>query len=89
MKTLRILLLALLPAVLLAQVQSGTIVGTVSDPTGAVIPGAQVTLRNEGTGFQRVVKPNASGDYVAYSIPTGLYTIPAVGGQAPVVRSKG
>jgi len=74
-KTLRILLLALLPAVLLAQVQSGTIVGTVSDPTGAVIPGAQVTLRNEGTGFQRVVETNASGDYVAYSIPTGLYTI--------------
>ena len=60
---------------LLAQAQSGTIVGTVADPAGAVVPGAQVTLRNEATGFQRVVETNASGDFVAYSIPTGAYTL--------------
>ncbi len=64
-----------LAAVLSAQVQSGTIVGTVTDPTGAVVPAAQITLRNEATGFQRVVETNPSGRFVAYSIPTGLYTI--------------
>jgi hypothetical protein len=68
-------LLFLLPALCLAQSQSGTIVGTVSDQAGAVIPGAQVRLVNEGTQFTRVVESNASGQYVASSIPTGKYTI--------------
>ena len=59
----------------LAQSQSGTIVGTVSDQAGAVVPGAPVELRNEGTQFVRTVPANANGQYVASSIPTGRYTI--------------
>ncbi len=72
---LALLLFVLLPVTLLAQVQSGSIVGTVADPQGAVIPGAQVTVQNQGTGFTRVTETNASGQFVAYSIPTGMYTI--------------
>lgn len=57
------------------QAQSGTIVGTVTDQTGAVIPGANVRLVNEGTQFTRTALTNANGQYVAYSVPTGAYTI--------------
>src|SRR5215469_11699961 len=58
-----------------AQVESGTIVGTVTDPTGAAVPHAKVTLVNSATGFQRVTVANASGQYVAYSVPTGEYSV--------------
>lgn len=58
-----------------AQSQSGTIVGTVTDQAGAVVPGAVVELTNQGTQFARSVPANASGQYVASSIPTGQYTI--------------
>jgi hypothetical protein len=57
------------------QAQSGTIVGTVTDQAGAVVPGAKVTLVNDGTQFTRVAVATASGQYVAYSIPTGRYTV--------------
>ena len=65
----------LLAAFSFAQALSGTIVGTVSDQGGAVIPGAVVVLTNDATAFSRRVEANSSGQYVAYSIPTGAYTI--------------
>jgi len=60
---------------LFAQSQSGTIVGTVTDQGGAVVPGATVELTNQGTQFSRAVPVNTSGQYVASSVPTGRYTI--------------
>ncbi|MEP7366122.1 MAG: carboxypeptidase regulatory-like domain-containing protein [Acidobacteriota bacterium] len=69
--------LALGVAVGSAQVQSGTIVGTVSDQGGAAVAGAKVTLVNEGTKFTRVVDTGTAGQYVATSVPTGNYTITA------------
>jgi len=63
------------PMTCAAQAQSGTIVGTVTDQAGAVVPAARVTLVNDGTQFTRVAVTNASGQYVAYSVPTGVYTI--------------
>jgi hypothetical protein len=66
---------AIAAAVCFGQIQSGSIVGTVTDQSGAVVPIASVVLRNEGTGFVRSVVTNQSGGYVAYSIPTGNYTI--------------
>jgi Carboxypeptidase regulatory-like domain len=57
---------------------TASIVGVVSDPSGASIAGAEVTLVNDATGFTRVVETNASGEYVASSIPTGTYSITAV-----------
>jgi hypothetical protein len=62
-------------ATLYPQAQSGTIVGTVTDQAGAVIPGARVSLVNEGTQFTRIAIANTSGQYVASSVPTGAYTI--------------
>ena len=58
-----------------AQAQSGTIVGTLTDQSGGVIPGANVKLVNDETQFTRTTTTNAEGQYVAYSVPTGTYTI--------------
>jgi hypothetical protein len=57
---------------------SATIAGTVTDQTGAVVADAEVTLVNEATQFTRVVKTNASGEYVASAIPNGSYSITVV-----------
>src|SRR5208337_7153 len=49
---------------LLAQViHTSTIVGTVTDPQGAVVPGAEITLTNVDTGVQWKATTNANGDY--------------------------
>ena len=60
-----------------AQAVSGTILGFVQDSTGAVVPGATVTLANTGTGFTRSVVTNAAGEYTAPLIPTGTYSVTA------------
>lgn len=73
---MRILLMVfLLPLTLLAQGGSGTIAGTVTDHTGAVVADAKVVLTNEGTSFTREAVTNSSGQYAAYSMPTGKYRI--------------
>src|SRR5215510_14713378 len=59
------------------QAVSGTILGTVTDVTGAVRPNAKVTVVNEGTGLSRTMTANGSGAYVFPSLPTGRYTVMA------------
>ena len=59
------------------QAVSGTILGTVTDATGAVRPNAKVTVVNEGTGLTRTVMSDASGEYTFPSLPTGHYTVTA------------
>ncbi len=71
------LLSCLVPGELSAQAVSGTILGTVKDSTGAVMPGASVTLVNTGTGFTRTVVTDAKGEYTAPQVPTGTYTVSA------------
>jgi hypothetical protein len=58
-----------------AQTVSGTILGTVTDSSGSVVPGAKVTIVNEGTGLTRTVQADASGEFTAPSLPTGHYTV--------------
>ncbi len=58
-----------------AQILYGTLVGNVMDSTGAVIPGAQVTITNEGTGATRAGEANASGAYNFPTVATGTYRI--------------
>src|SRR5262245_41338217 len=59
------------------QAVSGTILGTVTDVTGAVRPSAKVTVVNEGTGLTRTMTADASGEFVFPSLPTGRYTVMA------------
>ena len=60
----------------LAQVR-GTFTGQVSDPTGAVIPGAKVTATNEGTGAATMRPTNAEGLYTIADLQPGFYTVRA------------
>ncbi|MBK7926311.1 MAG: carboxypeptidase regulatory-like domain-containing protein [Bryobacterales bacterium] len=72
-----VLLLVSMGLAAYAQVQSGTIVGTVTDQGGAAVGGARVTLVNDGTRFTRTVETGTTGQYVATSVPTGVYSITA------------
>ncbi|HEV8131977.1 MAG TPA: carboxypeptidase regulatory-like domain-containing protein, partial [Acidobacteriota bacterium] len=72
-----VLTLALLPSVLRAQITTGTILGTVSDSSGAVIPGATVTASNLETGFERAVLTDGSGNYTLANMPIGNYKVKA------------
>jgi hypothetical protein len=60
-----------------AQQDVGSIVGFITDPTGAVIPGAQVTVENEGTGEKRVVTTDAAGHYAVPNLPPAVYSMTA------------
>ena len=59
----------------LAQVNTGTISGTVKDSSGAVIAGAKVTLLNEDTGIARNVQSDTAGRYTASSLGLGNYRV--------------
>ena len=58
-----------------AQSVSGTILGTVTDASGAVVSNAKVIVTHEGTGLTREVMSDSNGDFVVPSIPTGRYTV--------------
>jgi len=64
-----------LPAMGQATISSGNIQGTVTDPTGAVVPGATVTIISSATGQSIVRTTNASGAYSTGSIQPGTYKI--------------
>ena len=61
--------------VLSAQVDTGSMTGTVKDLGDAVIPGTTITARNEGTGVSTTVHTNAKGDYVLTPLKIGSYSI--------------
>jgi len=67
--------LALMPAPLVAQAVTGTILGTVRDSSGGALPGATVTLLNQDTGFTRTVTSDSGGEFTAPLMPTGNYTV--------------
>ena len=56
---------------------TATIQGTVSDATGASVPNATVTARNQSTGQERSTTTDAAGAYVIPSLPVGTYRIEA------------
>ncbi|MCZ6753058.1 MAG: TonB-dependent receptor [Acidobacteria bacterium] len=60
-----------------AQVSTGTISGTVTDSTGAVLPTAEVVVLNEDTGISRTVQAGGAGRYSAPSLALGNYRVTA------------
>ncbi len=60
------------------QETTGTMSGSVSDPSGAMVPRATVTIKNEGTGLTRTVTTNDAGFYTAPNLPVGSYSVSAM-----------
>jgi hypothetical protein len=59
----------------LAQTVFGTILGTVTDTSGAVVPNVVIRVTNQGEGISREVHSDAQGNYQAENLKEGLYTI--------------
>ena len=73
---LTLLVIATLPASLMAQsLVSGDVTGTITDPTGAVLPNATVMLKSDSTGESRTTKTNSSGVYHISLLRPGSYSI--------------
>jgi outer membrane receptor protein involved in Fe transport len=72
---LGVLLIALFSATANAQFTAGTILGTVTDPTGAAVPGAKVTATNLDTAFVRTVETDQTGSYNMVDMPLGTYQV--------------
>lgn len=76
MKLLFRLSLLLLSALLLfGQSDNSYVTGVVRDPSGAAIASAKVTLKNESTGFERIVNTNETGVYNVTNLAPGYYTV--------------
>ena len=73
-----VILLTLLTATAaLAQITTGTILGTVKDASGAVMAGAKVQIINEDTNISVDIVTNAGGDYVASDLRAAKYSVRA------------
>ena len=73
-----VLVLAFVPTTLFAQGSDrGTLVGTVTDPSGAVVPGVKITVDNADTGASRSVDSGAVGYYSFPNLPVGDYAVKA------------
>jgi hypothetical protein len=67
----------LFPCLASAQIDTGSVVGIVSDPSGSAIPGATVTLSNEASGVSRSVTTNSDGEYQFAAVIPGTYSVQA------------
>ena len=89
-----LVVLSLLAAVLLAyrpawsQAETGSINGTVTDTTGAVIPGATVTAKSAATGAERTVTTGSAGEYVIQGLLPGFYDVTASSGNFSPFTSR-
>jgi len=70
-----ILVLGILPLRVFGQMTTGTILGTVNDPTGAGVPGAKVTITNLSTQISVAVQADAGGSYVVPTLIPGTYEV--------------
>jgi hypothetical protein len=64
-----------LPATMLGQATTASIIGTVTDRTGAVVPNVTVTATQVDTNFTRTAETNTSGNYVISLLPVGTYKV--------------
>jgi hypothetical protein len=82
-------ILQVAPVYAQTSVVSGTIRGVITDPSGAVVAGATVTVANTGTGLSRTVTGSGKGEYVVPDLPMGIYsvTVKASGFKEFVVRN--
>jgi Carboxypeptidase regulatory-like domain len=77
MRFLLFLVVALIGFSVSTFAQQATIVGTVTDPSGAVVPNVNVTITNTDTGVSRTIPTNDAGQYVAPDLQVGHYAVKA------------
>jgi len=58
-----------------AQFTTASLAGTVADPSGAFLPGSQVTVRNVDTGFTQTISTDPSGSFLFSRLPVGTYEL--------------
>ena len=68
-------LLSLTPPLAYGQLIQGSITGTVTDPSGAAVPDAEISLMNTNTGDQRASTTNAAGQFNFPTVPAGTYNV--------------
>ncbi len=66
---------SLMPSSLMAQTFRGTVLGSVTDASGAVVSGANVTVHNVNTGQDRTTVTSADGTYAVPELPIGTYDV--------------
>lgn len=84
-----LLLLLLLGMPFLVHAQEATLVGTVTDPSGGVVPNVTITITNIQTGAVRTLATNEAGQYVVPSLPIGKYNLKAEASGFKVEENKG
>src|SRR5690349_23170976 len=62
---------------LIAQTATGQANGTVTDQSGAIVPGASVSLKNQATGIESRAVSNNSGFFIFTNVPPGSYVLKA------------
>ena len=70
-----VVILTTLPVMLFGQAYFGTVSGILTDPTGAVVQGAKVTLTDQEKGYKFNATSDTTGRYLFRSIPPGLYSV--------------
>src|SRR5690349_4309147 len=70
-----LVLITLLAVVASAQTFRGTILGTISDPNGAVVAGATIRVKNTSTGLERTATTDSEGNYSVAELPIGPYEV--------------
>ncbi|HEV2350255.1 MAG TPA: TonB-dependent receptor [Terriglobia bacterium] len=70
-----LLFLLILPLTARAQQLLGSITGTVTDSSGAVVPQTQVKIQSAATGLERSTESNGSGAYQFFGVPPGTYNV--------------
>ena len=84
----RPLLRLLLCLPLLAIAQNASIVGTVTDPSGAAVPNVNITITNTETGLTQTVLTNDSGQYVVPDLKIGHYDVKAEAAGFKIAEQK-
>jgi hypothetical protein len=72
---LAVVAFSLMPARAQSTISTGSIQGTVTDPNGAVVPNASVTITNKGTGAQVKVNSSSTGTYASGALQPGTYEV--------------
>ncbi|HEY2103034.1 MAG TPA: carboxypeptidase-like regulatory domain-containing protein, partial [Chthoniobacterales bacterium] len=88
LRSILFLTVAIAPIAVSAQ-DTGAITGTVHDSSGAVVPGATVTITSRAGGNDRTLTTNSDGDYLAAGLPGDTYDITVTATGFKTFKAKG